>query len=234
MHELSNGHSINMDSIIRIHKSWRQHIPLLQDGYHERISTRVDGLRENRIIYPPSEKVFYALEMTSFECVTVLIVGQDPYHGPGQAHGLAFSVPEGVKAPPSLRNIFKEINDDVYAGEKTTFVTDLTRWAKQGVLLLNASLTVEAGDAGSHRDIGWQQLTDQILFELSEQRENLVFLLWGRHAQLKSKLLDSSRHYILKAPHPSPLSAYRGFFGCKHFSKTNLYLMEQQQKPIVW
>ena len=219
---------------MHIHESWHQHIPLIQDGYHERILAKVNTLRENEIIYPPTERVFYALETTPFTQVKVVIVGQDPYHGPGQAHGLAFSVPDGVTAPPSLCNIFKEINDDIYAGETHIFSTDLTRWAKQGVLLLNASLTVEAGNAGSHRDIGWQQLTDQILLVLSTKREHLVFLLWGRHAQLKEKLLDPTRHCILKAPHPSPLSAYRGFLGCRYFSRTNHYLAAHQHKPIVW
>ena len=217
-----------------IHESWRQHIPLIRDGYHEQLLTEVDALRTEHHHLSPSNRVFYALEMTPFAQVKVVIVGQDPYHGPGQAHGLAFSVPEGVKAPPSLRNIFKEIETDIYAGDAPHFSTDLTRWAKQGVLLLNASLTVEAGKAGSHQQIGWQRLTDQILLTLSREREHLVFMLWGRHAQLKKDLLDGQRHCILEAPHPSPLSAYRGFLGCGHFSKANHYLVEHQQTPVTW
>lgn len=217
-----------------IHESWRQHSPLIHDGYHKRLLASIDASRENMTIYPPSDRVFYALEATPFTQVKVVIVGQDPYHGPGQAHGLAFSVPEGIKAPPSLRNIFAEIENDIYADEAPAFSTDLTRWATQGILLLNASLTVEAGKAGSHRQIGWQRLTDQILFTLSEKREHLVFMLWGRHAQLKKELLDAQRHCILEAPHPSPLSAYRGFLGCRHFSKANRYLVEHQQNPVVW
>ncbi len=217
-----------------IHESWRQHIPLIRDGYHEQLLTEVDALRTGTTIYPPSNRVFFALEATPFSQVKVVIVGQDPYHGPGQAHGLAFSVPEGVKAPPSLRNIFKEIDSDIYAGAAPHFSSDLTRWAKQGVLLLNASLTVEADKAGSHQKIGWQRLTDQILLTLSLEREQQVFMLWGRHAQLKKDLLDGQRHCILEAPHPSPLSAYRGFLGCGHFSKANHYLVEHQQTPVTW
>jgi uracil-DNA glycosylase len=219
---------------MHIHKSWCQHVPMIQAGYHERLLTAIDRRRVNTTIYPPSHRTFYALNVTPFEQVKVVIVGQDPYHGPGQANGLAFSVPEGVQAPPSLRNIFKELNDDIYKGKELSFSTDLTRWAIQGVLLLNASLTVEAGKAGSHRDTGWQQLTNQILETLSEKRSHLVFLLWGRHAQEKKHLLDTTRHCILEAPHPSPLSAYRGFLGCNHFSKSNRYLVEHQQEPIVW
>jgi uracil-DNA glycosylase len=172
--------------------------------------------------------------MVAFEYVKVIIVGQDPYHGPGQAHGLAFSVPEDIKAPPSLKNIFREIKEDIDAEQILVFSTDLTRWAKQGVLLLNASLTVEAGKAGSHKDIGWQPLTDQIIQTLSTRRQNLVFMLWGRHAQSKMEIIDLAQHYVLTAPHPSPLSAYRGFFGCRHFSKANKYLIEHLQKPIIW
>ncbi|TFG69039.1 MAG: uracil-DNA glycosylase [Anaerolineales bacterium] len=217
-----------------IHESWRQHIPLIRGGYHDQLLTTVDALRANATIYPPSHRVFFALEATPFSQVKAVIVGQDPYHGAGQAHGLAFSVPEGIKAPPSLRNIFKEIEADIYAGAAPHFSTDLTRWARQGVLLLNASLTVEAGKAGSHQQIGWHRLTDQILLTLSQEREHLVFMLWGRHAQLKKELLDGHRHCILEAPHPSPLSAYRGFLGCRHFSKANHYMVAYQQTPVAW
>lgn len=218
-----------------IRKSWGPYVPLIQDGYHEHLLSSIDELREHTTIYPPSKKVFYALQATPFNQVKVVILGQDPYHGPGQAHGLAFSVPEGIKAPPSLRNIFKEIQNDVYAGDsQIAFSTDLTRWAQQGVLLLNATLTVEAGKAHSHCDIGWQHFTDQIIASLSDQRQHLVFILWGRFAQLKESVLDRKRHCILKASHPSPLSAYRGYLGCRHFSKANAYLVKHGYKPIAW
>jgi uracil-DNA glycosylase len=223
-----------MVTITGLHESWSQNVPLIRDGVHLSLHAAVNRLRQQTTVYPPADKVFYALEMTPFAKVKVVIVGQDPYHGPEQAHGLAFSVPEGIAAPPSLRNIFKEITEDVYPGNPPAFSTDLTRWATQGVLLLNASLSVEADKAGSHANLGWQQLTDQILIELSNRREYLVFLLWGRHAQRKGSLLDVNRHCILQAPHPSPLSAYRGFFGCRHFSRTNQYLSTHGLKPIVW
>ena len=221
-------------------ETWQMHVPLMADGYHRELATKVDALRQTATIYPSPERVFYALSATPFDAVQVVIVGQDPYHGPGQADGMAFSVPDGVKAPPSLRNIFKEITEDVYGGEAPPFTTDLSRWAKQGVLLLNAALTVEARKAGSHRNLGWHRLTDQIIAQLSIEREQLVFLLWGKHAQAKRALIDvthpngAQRHLILEAPHPSPLSAYRGFFGCKHFSKANAYLAEHSATPIVW
>ncbi len=215
-------------------ESWIAHIPLLQSGYHRQLLAQVAALRATATIYPPQERIFYALEMTPFDAVQVVLLGQDPYHGPGQAHGLAFSVPEGVKAPPSLKNIFKEIERDVYGGVKQTFSTDLTRWARQGVLLLNAILTVEAGKPASHQKLGWQALTDQIIQSLSEQREGLVFMLWGAYAQAKRALINPTRHLILETVHPSPLSAKRGFFGCGHFSAANRYLMEHGGRPIQW
>jgi uracil-DNA glycosylase len=178
--------------------------------------------------------VLRALEAIPFGAVRVVIVGQDPYHGDGQADGLAFSVAEEVQAPPSLRNIFREIADDIYGGDPPDLSTDLSRWAEQGVLLLNASLTVEAGKAGSHRKLGWMRLTDAIIKCLSAQRRHLVFMLWGRFAQSKVPLIDDGRHLILEAPHPSPLSAYRGFFGCGHFSRANAYLVEHGRTPITW
>lgn len=215
-------------------ETWESRVPLMADGYHQALIAQVDALRQSAIIYPPPERVFYAMSVTSFDAVQVVIVGQDPYHGPGQADGMAFSVPDGVKAPPSLRNIFKEIVDDIYGGNAPSFTTDLSRWAQQGVLLLNAALTVEAHKAGSHRSLGWHRLTDQIIAQLSAERDHLVFLLWGKHAQAKRALIDAERHLILEAPHPSPLSAYRGFFGCKHFSKANVYLVEHGGTSIVW
>ena len=215
-------------------ETWETRVPLMAAGYHRDLVEKVDAQRQITTIYPAPERVFYTLEMTPFDAVRVVIVGQDPYHGPGQADGMAFSVPDDVKAPPSLRNIFKEVQRDVYNGQEKAFSTDLTRWARQGVLLLNASLTVEAHKAASHRDLGWHRLTDQIIAQLSVAREHLVFVLWGNHAQSKRPLIDGDRHLILEAPHPSPLSAYRGFFGCGHFSQANAYLVAHGGTPIIW
>jgi len=215
-------------------ETWETRVPLMGAGYHRDLIAKVDALRQTATIYPAPERVFYALAMTPFDAVRVVIVGQDPYHGPGQADGMAFSVPDDVKAPPSLRNIFKEVQRDVYDGQPRSFTNDLTRWAGQGVLLLNASLTVEAHKAASHKDLGWHRLTDQVITQLSATRENLVFMLWGKHAQSKRPLIDTARHLVLEAPHPSPLSAYRGFFGCGHFSQANAYLVAHGCEPIVW
>ncbi|MCJ7551334.1 MAG: uracil-DNA glycosylase [Anaerolineae bacterium] len=206
----------------------------MREGYHRSLLEKAEALRVERVVYPPQERVLFALEAVAFDDVKVVIVGQDPYHGPGQANGLAFSVPELVKAPPSLRNIFKEIADDIYGGSPPERSTDLSDWAHQGVLLLNASLTVERGAAGSHRDLGWIVLTDDIIARLSAKRDYLVFLLWGRYAQSKRGVVDESHHLVLEASHPSPLSAYRGFFGCRHFSRANAYLVAHSRSPIVW
>ena len=215
-------------------ESWIAHVPLMADGYHREMLKKVAEIRTLKTVYPPPGKEIYALNVTSFDAVKAVVVGQDPYHGPGQAHGLAFSVPDEVSAPPSLRNIFKEVQQDVYKDDSLSFSTDLTPWAEQGVLLLNTILTVEAGDAGSHADLGWQQLTDAIIHALAHQRKHLVFLLWGKKAQAKRPLIDGNQHLILEAPHPSPLSAWRGFFGCGHFSATNVYLLKHGKTPIVW
>jgi uracil-DNA glycosylase len=214
--------------------SWTEIIPSLQSGYADSLQAHIDQLRTTHTIYPPAEKVWHALELTPFDRVRAVILGQDPYHGPGQAHGLAFSVPNGLPTPPSLRNIFKEIANDLYAGQSPDVSTDLTRWARQGVLLLNATLTVEAGKAGSHGKLGWRQITDDIIETLSQRRTHLVFLLWGAHAQSKRSLINTERHLVLEAVHPSPLSAYRGFLGCRHFSKTNAYLQTHGMTPIAW
>jgi uracil-DNA glycosylase len=214
--------------------SWTAAVPMMGEGYHEEVLQRVNALRAGQTIYPARERVVHALRLLPFGRVKVVIVGQDPYHGAGQADGLAFSVPEGVPAPPSLRNILQEVAEDVYGGAPPTFPTDLTRWARQGVLLLNASLTVEAGRAGSHRHLGWMALTDAIIAQLSADREHLVFMLWGRFAGSKRALIDGHRHLVLEAPHPSPLSAYRGFLGCRHFSKANAYLAHFGLAQIVW
>ena len=214
--------------------SWIKAIPFFCDGHDRPLLDRVVGLRESQSVFPPQDEIFRALQLTSFDHVKVVLLGQDPYHGAGQAHGLAFSVPDGVKTPPSLRNIFKEICADIYEGADRAMLTDLSRWANQGVLLLNATLTVAEGKAGSHQHLGWQTLTDQIVATLSTERQQLVFLLWGAHAQKKGILVDRDRHLVLETVHPSPLSAYRGFFGCRHFSRTNAYLKQYANDPIIW
>lgn len=214
--------------------SWIKAIPFFCDGHDRPLLDRVVGLRQSQSVFPAQDEIFRALQLTSFDHVKVVLLGQDPYHGAGQAHGLAFSVPDGVKTPPSLRNIFKEICADIYEGADRTMLTDLSRWANQGVLLLNATLTVAEGKAGSHQHLGWQTLTDQIVATLSAERQQLVFLLWGAHAQKKGILVDRDRHLVLETVHPSPLSAYRGFFGCRHFSRTNAYLKQYANDPIIW
>jgi len=188
-------------------------------------------LKEGKTIFPPGKQIFNAFNLTPFNDVKVVVIGQDPYHGPNQAMGLSFSVPIGVRVPASLRNIYKELNDDVEFNIPDH--GDLTRWAKQGVFLLNAMLTVEKAKPGSHKKIGWQEFTNAVIKKLSERREGLVFLLWGRFAQQKEELIDGSKHVILKSPHPSPL-ARGGFFGNHHFSKTNQALIKQGKAPINW
>jgi uracil-DNA glycosylase len=187
-----------------------------------------------RAIYPPGQKMFAALDRTPFEAVRVVILGQDPYHGPGQAHGLSFSVPPGVPPPPSLQNIFAELERDPEVPFQRPGHGCLEAWAERGVLLLNAVLSVRAGQAGSHAGKGWEGFTDAIIELLNREREGLVFMLWGSYAQKKGALLDRQRHCILRAPHPSPLSAYRGFLGCGHFSAANRYLRGAGSKPIDW
>jgi uracil-DNA glycosylase len=188
--------------------------------------------KKKHTIYPPGKYIFNAFNKTPFNDVKVIILGQDPYHGPGQAHGLSFSVPSGIKTPPSLVNIFKEISEDLNL--PTPSHGNLESWAAQGVLLLNSTLTVRANLAGSHQRKGWENFTDAIIKRLSDRRENLVFLLWGRFSQNKSVLIDEKKHLILQAPHPSPLSAYTGFFGCRHFSKTNEFLLKKEKDAIDW
>jgi uracil-DNA glycosylase len=188
---------------------------------------------QGTIVYPKHSDVFNAFNLTPFNEVRVVILGQDPYHGANQAHGLSFSVQKGVAVPPSLKNIYKELQADI-PGFKIPAHGDLSSWAKQGVLLLNATLTVRAGEPGSHQKMGWEQFTDQAIRALSEQREGLVFMLWGRYAQAKASLINPTKHVVLTAAHPSPFSAYNGFFGCSHFSKANAYLVKKGEKPIVW
>lgn len=183
-------------------------------------------------VYPRGSDIFAAFNNTPFESTRVVILGQDPYHGPGQAHGLCFSVPDGVAKPPSLKNILKELEADLGIPEPAN--GNLTKWAQQGVLLLNTTLTVRANSPLSHQGKGWEVFTDAVIRNLSERLNSLVFILWGNPAGLKASFIDSNRHLILRAPHPSPLSAHRGFFGCKHFSKTNNYLSENDFKPIDW
>jgi uracil-DNA glycosylase len=191
----------------------------------------VNEKREYKV-FPSNKNIFTAYNITTFEDIKVVIIGQDPYHGENQAHGLAFSVEEGTKFPPSLVNIFKELCDDIGCPYPTT--GNLVKWASQGVFLINTVLTVRAHSAGSHRDKGWENFTDATIKAISNEKEHVVFILWGRPAQMKEKLIDSSKHLILKAPHPSPLSAYRGFFGSKPFSKTNKYLKSYAINEIDW
>lgn len=186
-----------------------------------------------KVIFPKGNEYFNALNSTPLEKVEVVVLGQDPYHGPGQAHGLCFSVRPGIEIPPSLQNIYKEIQSDLQASGGLGHGC-LASWAKQGVLLLNSVLTVERGRAGSHQGKGWERFTDRVVQILSEKRQGLVFLLWGSYAQQKGSVIDAGKHLVLKAPHPSPLSAHRGFFGCRHFSKCNQYLQEHDQTPIDW
>lgn len=188
--------------------------------------------KQNSEIYPASENIFKAFELCSFDKIKVVILGQDPYHGEGQAHGLAFSVPEGIAMPPSLKNIFKELAEDLNLPLASN--GNLERWAQQGVLLLNSVLTVKKDQAGSHRNIGWEKITDHVINTISNEKENVVFILWGNYAKEKEQLINKVKHLILTAAHPSPLSAYKGFFGCRHFSKANAYLKGKGIARINW
>ena len=186
-----------------------------------------------KIIYPPGPLIFNAFNQTPFNKIRVVIIGQDPYHNPGQAHGLSFSVPNGIKPPPSLVNIYKEIQSDLGIPMPSSY-GNLTDWAQQGVLLLNAMLTVRANEPASHSKIGWMNFTDTVISKISDEKKGIIFLLWGKFAQEKQLLIDETKHFVLKAAHPSPLSAHTGFFGCKHFSKTNDLLTKQGLTPINW
>lgn len=202
--------------------------------YFQYILDTVRAEREGgQIVYPPAADVFNAFKATEFDQVKVVILGQDPYHGAGQAHGLAFSVRPDIAIPPSLGNIYKELAKDI-AGFQIPRHGFLQHWAEQGVLLLNTVLTVRAGQAHSHASLGWEQFTDRVIAQLNGHREHIVFLLWGSHAQKKGAFIDRSRHLVLTAPHPSPLSAHRGFFGCRHFSQANRYLQDHGETPIDW
>jgi len=205
----------------------------LKEPYFQQLWTFITAEKDaGKNIFPPESLIFNALDLVSERNLKVVILGQDPYHGAGQANGLAFSVNTGQKIPPSLRNIFKELYDDI--GAPIPNHGDLTAWAKQGVLLLNSVLTVEEGKPGSHQHKGWEKFTDNIIQNISDENEGIVFMLWGNYAKSKSNLINANKHLILEAAHPSPLSAYQGFFQCKHFSKTNNYLMSIGKKPIEW
>lgn len=204
----------------------------MHKDYYQELQAFVQKRRAEVRVFPEEKNVFNALELTPFESVKVVILGQDPYHGFGQAHGLSFSVQKGIPLPPSLKNIYKELQDDIGGDFPTE--GDLTHWAKQGVLLLNTVLTVEEGNANSHKGMGWERLTNRLIESLNELKHPVIFILWGKPAQDKEKLITNSNHVILKAPHPSPLSAYRGFFGSKPFSKVNDILIQQGQTPIRW
>lgn len=223
-----------MEGTVQIELSWKEALgDEFAKAYFRELSKKVRAAYlDSQPVFPPPKLVFNALNLCPYDNVQVVILGQDPYHGKGQAHGLAFSVPEGTPIPPSLQNIYKEIRDDV--GLPLPSSGDLTRWAKQGVLLLNATLTVQGGCAGSHQGLGWERFTDAVIKRISDEKEHVVFLLWGKFAQEKEALINAGKHLVLKAPHPSPFSAHSGFFGCKHFSKTNKYLLESGQKPIQW
>ncbi|HOT64580.1 MAG TPA: uracil-DNA glycosylase [Paludibacteraceae bacterium] len=218
---------------VRIEQSWKQHLmPEFDKPYFVNLTNFVRDEYRTKTIYPPAKLIFNAFDQCPFDEVEVVIVGQDPYHEPGQAHGLCFSVNDGIEIPPSLQNIYKEIHDDL--GKPIPRSGNLERWARQGVLLLNATLTVQAHRAGSHQGKGWEEFTDAAIRHLANERQNLVFILWGAYAQRKGENIDTNRHLVLKSPHPSPLSAHRGFFGNKHFSKANEYLVAHGKKPIDW
>ena len=219
---------------IQIEESWKE---VLKDEfektYFQHIVTFLKAEKASgKVLYPPGPLIFNSFKQTPFSKIKVVIIGQDPYHNTGQAHGLSFSVPDGIPKPPSLLNIFKELKNDL--GIEISENGNLEKWASQGVLLLNASLTVRQNEPGSHAQIGWLQFTDEVIKKISTEKEGIIFLLWGKFAQEKQSLIDETKHVVLKAAHPSPFSASNGFFGCKHFSKTNEILMKQQKNPIDW
>ncbi len=218
---------------VKIEPSWKAALEKeFEKSYFKDLSKQVKETYLNRIVFPAPQNIFNAFNLCPFDQVKVVILGQDPYHGPDQAHGLSFSVPDGIKTPPSLKNIYKEIKDDI--GTEIPENGNLERWAKQGVLLLNATLTVEQNQPGSHQGLGWETFTDAVIKTISDQKEHVVFLLWGNFARSKASLINQNRHLVLEAPHPSPFSAYTGFFGCKHFSEANNYLNKQGLETIFW
>ena len=215
--------------------AWQEVLgPVKRADFFQQLMARIDAERAaGKAIYPPASEVFNALTLTPLDNVKVVILGQDPYHGPGQAHGLCFSVQSGVKTPPSLVNIYKELALDI-EGFHVPEHGNLTAWAEQGVLLLNTVLTVEQGKAHSHAKWGWETFTDAVIKSVNDTQHGVVFLLWGSHAQKKGQNIDTQKHYVLNAPHPSPLSAHRGFLGCRHFSQTNTLLSQQGKTPVNW
>lgn len=218
---------------VQIEESWKIRLqPEFEKEYFRILTDFVKSEYNQYTVYPPGNLIFNAFNLCPFEQVKAVIIGQDPYHGPGQAHGLCFSVNDGVPFPPSLINIFKEIKNDT--GHAAPQTGNLTRWAQQGVLLLNATLTVRAHQAGSHQNKGWETFTDAVIRQLAEERTNLVFILWGAYAQRKGAFIDRNKHLVLSSAHPSPLSAHNGFFGNKHFSQTNEYLKAHGNSEIVW
>jgi uracil-DNA glycosylase len=218
---------------VKIAPTWKSHLsPEFQKPYFLQLTDFIKGEYQNQVIYPPGKEIFKAFDSCDFEDVKVVIIGQDPYHGPGQANGLCFSVRDGVRMPPSLQNIFKEIHSDL--GKPMPASGNLERWARQGVLLLNATLTVRASTPGSHQNKGWEAFTDAVIKTISDQKENVVFLLWGAYAQKKGEVIDRNKHLVLMSAHPSPFSADRGFFGCRHFSKANAYLKSKGLEEINW
>jgi uracil-DNA glycosylase len=218
---------------VKIHPSWQKALKAeFTKPYFQKLVDFVKTEYQTKTIYPPGPEIFAAFDHCPFDHVKVVILGQDPYHGPGQANGLCFSVAQGVRTPPSLRNIYKELNSDL--DKEIPPHGDLQGWAEQGVLLLNATLTVQKGNAGSHQDKGWEMFTDAVVTKLSEEKDNLVFLLWGAYAKRKGAVIDRRKHLVLEAAHPSPFSADRGFFGCKHFSKANDYLSKHGHTAINW
>jgi uracil-DNA glycosylase len=218
---------------VKIAPSWKSKLDSeFQKPYFEQLIQFVKQEYQHNTVYPPGKEIFRAFDYVDFNDLKVVIIGQDPYHGPGQANGLCFSVHEGVGMPPSLKNIFKEIQHDL--GKPIPKNGELERWARQGVLLLNATLTVRASSPGSHQNKGWESFTDAVIRKISDEKSNIVFLLWGAYAQKKGEIIDRNKHLVLMSAHPSPFSADRGFFGCKHFSKTNEYLKSKGIKEIDW
>jgi uracil-DNA glycosylase len=220
---------------VQIEAGWKEALQaeFNADYFKEIVKLLKTEKQSGQVLYPPGSQIFNAFNTTPFDRVKLVLIGQDPYHGPGQAHGLSFSVPDGVKPPPSLVNIFKEIKSDLGI-TMPDGTGNLSYWAQQGMLLLNASLTVRANLPGSHAGIGWIRFTDAVIRILSREKSHLVFMLWGKFAQEKQALIDGSRHLVLKAAHPSPFSADKGFFGCRHFSRANAYLVSQGADPIDW
>lgn len=222
-----------MNKSLKIVQSWKKILyKEFEKNYMKELKEFLVNDKKNYTIYPKCNEIFSAFNQTPMDSIKIVILGQDPYHGERQANGLSFSVARGIKPPPSLVNIFKEIKDDL--GITNYSNGDLTSWAKQGVLLLNSTLTVRANYAGSHQNKGWEKFTDKVISTISEEKTGIIFLLWGKSAQNKEKLIDANKHHILKSSHPSPLSAYRGFFGCKHFSECNRILQKQGKSEIKW